>query len=145
VRDLLDRLHRRDHTQRTVEAAAVGRRIEVRSGHHHADPGAGTGHATNQIAGRVGGGGQPGLTHPALHQLERTLLAVPQAGPVCARSAADCEQPIEALTDAGGSVDVGFWHRARVADCTAGPRGNYAGETGDPPIPHGTTHVSLEP
>jgi hypothetical protein len=108
-RNRLHRLQRRDHSQRSVEAAAVGRRVEMRAGHHGGERGIRSGHPSQQVPGRVDGDVEARRLHPAGDQVERPLLALSQSRPVGARRTADLEQAIEPLAYTSRSVHL-RWH-----------------------------------
>ena len=97
--DALDRLDRRDDSQRTVELAAEGHGVEVRAG-----PDARLGRSADQVSGSVHLDLEPGLPHPACGQLVRAILACGAGDAVGADAAADGIELVQALVHTHGGV-----------------------------------------
>ena len=94
----------REDAEGAVEAAAVGRGVEMGSCPDLCHRRVGAGRAAEQVARAVDAHVEARLAHPAGHQPVGALLTLSQAGPVRAGVAADLEERVEPLDDAGGAL-----------------------------------------
>jgi hypothetical protein len=101
-----DRLHgieRAEHTQCPVEAATVGRRVEMRSAPDLGQIRLAAGQPAHEVACRIARDLEARLAHPAGHELVGALLAGPESGPVGAGCHADLEERVEAVENTPGA------------------------------------------
>ena len=116
--DRLGRVERGEHAERPVEAAAVERRVEVRSAPHLGQRRVGAGGTAVEVARGVRGDLEPRVAHPPADQLERALLSRAQAEAVRAGSPPDLEERVEPGAQArraSRGVEAAWRHRRSIA------------------------------
>ena len=127
ARDRLRGVERAEHAEGAVEAAAVGRRVEMRTAPDLGQIRLAAGQPAHQVARRIARDLEARLAHPAGHELVGALLAGPEPGPVGARRHADLEERVEAVEDAPGApLRGGRARRARGVAAEPAHAAEYA-------------------